>query len=373
MLNKRIQQLFLLPVSIISLGLGSCSTDFDLNASYDAIPVVYGLLDQTVDTQWVKVNKSFIGDGNNFDYAGINDSLTFDNVSGTLEDASGNILANLESKVVSGIDDGIFYNGTQTMYYFVPSSPLEFESQVGSNWIKNNYKINLQVDEGANVKEVSAETELVDEVKFSSQFRTSLLGGVNLAFSNSSTTGNYPDLAPNWGNVENGARYELSLRFYYYEYTATDTTRKYLDWNLGSQKSENLSVNQTMSKSVSGASFFEMVKSRLDGYAYEADVLKRTPDRFYFYLSAAAPEINTYMEVNEPATGVVTDRPAFTNINGGVGIFSARYRTVLTQTGSKKLALNLYSTRELCSGQYTSGFKFCTDSIAWTTQPFYCN
>ena len=48
----------------ISIGLigVSCSTDFDLNAPYQPIPIVYGLLDQSSDTQFVKINKSFLGE-----------------------------------------------------------------------------------------------------------------------------------------------------------------------------------------------------------------------------------------------------------------------------------------------------------------------
>ena len=38
-------------------------------------------IDQSKDTQFVKINKSFIGDGNNVDYASINDGLLFSNVS----------------------------------------------------------------------------------------------------------------------------------------------------------------------------------------------------------------------------------------------------------------------------------------------------
>ena len=40
----------------------SCETEFDVNADGDEIIVVYGLLDSSKDTQFVKINKAFLGE-----------------------------------------------------------------------------------------------------------------------------------------------------------------------------------------------------------------------------------------------------------------------------------------------------------------------
>ena len=55
----------------ISLAVGlfsSCETDFELNAPYKTIPVLYGLLDQSLDTQFVKINKSYLANVNNANF-----------------------------------------------------------------------------------------------------------------------------------------------------------------------------------------------------------------------------------------------------------------------------------------------------------------
>ena len=41
--------------------LTSCETDFELNAPYEMVPVVFGLLDQSLDTQFIKINKILFG------------------------------------------------------------------------------------------------------------------------------------------------------------------------------------------------------------------------------------------------------------------------------------------------------------------------
>ena len=54
-----------------------CSTDVDLTAPYDSVPVVYGLLELDADTQWVKINRTWLGEGNQLSAAQIPDSSEY--------------------------------------------------------------------------------------------------------------------------------------------------------------------------------------------------------------------------------------------------------------------------------------------------------
>ena len=99
-----------LSISFITV---ACKTDFDINAPYKAVPIVYGLIDQSQDTQFVKINKSFIGDGNNVDYAAINDSMMFSSVSARVDQYVIGSLSPiqtypLEELWVDNLDDGFF-------------------------------------------------------------------------------------------------------------------------------------------------------------------------------------------------------------------------------------------------------------------------
>jgi hypothetical protein len=44
-----------------------------------------------------------------------------------------------------------------------------------------------------------------------------------------------------------------------------------------------------------------------------------------YIFSVASDDLNTYMEVTEPSNTVVQERPAFTNITNGIGLFASRY------------------------------------------------
>ena len=67
---------FLSLLTLVML-LNACSTDVDLYADYKNITVVYGLLDSDKDTNYVKINKAFLGPGNALEIAMIEDSCNY--------------------------------------------------------------------------------------------------------------------------------------------------------------------------------------------------------------------------------------------------------------------------------------------------------
>jgi len=48
-----------------------------LNAPYQRTPVVFSLLDAAQDTQWVRINRTWLGDGNQLDAALVADSSEY--------------------------------------------------------------------------------------------------------------------------------------------------------------------------------------------------------------------------------------------------------------------------------------------------------
>jgi hypothetical protein len=72
-----------------------------------------------------------------------------------------------------------------------------------------------------------------------------------------------------------------------------------------------------------------------------------------FELAVAGEDLATYMSVNSPLTGVVTDRPDFTNIVGGLGLFSSRYTIVRSKQ------LHADSEIAMYTGEYTGDLCFC--------------
>ena len=63
----------------------SCSTDFDVNAEWKDITVVYCLLNQNDSAHYVKVNKAFLGEQDAYIMAQISDSFNYENINVSLE------------------------------------------------------------------------------------------------------------------------------------------------------------------------------------------------------------------------------------------------------------------------------------------------
>ena len=63
-------------------------------------------------------------------------------------------------------------------------------------------------------------------------------------------------------------------------------------------------------------------------------------------------ELSTYIDLNRPSNSIIQERPAYTNISNGIGIFSCRH--------TKKYSYNLasYSIDSLLHSKYTGNLGF---------------
>ena len=353
---KRIIKLFLFSaLSAAALFTSSCTTDFELNAEYDEIPVIFGVLDQSVDTQFVKINKSFIGGGDNMSYAAINDSSLYSNVIGRVEEYVDGMLTEtfpLEEMWVTNLDEGIFYTDSQKVYFFVPTS-------LTKPYLNEDASYKLIVDVSEEAQPIEAETNLIRGSELNWDLLTSngaAYNGIIFADASTLSQNDYLTSSPKCTPGGNADKYEFKLRLHFTEVTFAGTsTEKYVEWNLG----EVAVVNGNLRKEISGEAFYTAVSNKLANYSYEADVEKRviSKDNIEIIVTAANENLSLFMGINEPATGVVTEQPIFTNVEGGVGIFASRFSRNLFSF------LSVHSTYVLKEGAETSGYKFCVDPV----------
>jgi hypothetical protein len=355
---KRI--VYLLSLLIAVFTFKSCSTDFDVIGEYEETTIVYGMLDQSESLHFIKINKSFLGPGNAFDYAAIRDSSEYENVDGKVEEWKDGVMTGREwillDTVLTDREDGTFYGPEQTMYYF--NEPL---LDTGAE-----YRLVLDINEGQ--KEVTASTELIRSFTIS---QPSSSPSAQVSFLSTYPPANntsYNDFNIKWRNGTYGKRYDLTIRFKYDEVTASGTQRKYIDWFLGSEYVADEYLNRggliEFVKVANGFAFYSFIAAKLQT---DPNVLKRVFRSIDIMVTSASEELNTYMVVNAPSNGLIQEKPQFTNISNGVGLFSARYNV---KRGNKFLSKN--SLHELCEGAVTGHLGFCSDSTAWALETFYC-
>lgn len=324
----------------------SCETDVDINAPYKKIPIVYGLLDEGDSIHYVKITKTFSGQGNAYDFAQVPDSSYFEFVDATIEVIVNNSVQNtytLTDTILTNKDtDGVFYAPEQKVYYFIEPN-LNPEAL---------YRLKLNLDEGDVLSQ--AETRLISGISITQP--SNVNPTINMASANSSETNNYSTQSVIFSGSEVGTIYGLTFRMYYDEYySETNYETKYFSWNLGNITNPNLNSNADKTFRLLGEIFFQQVK---DNVPDDPSVLKRLVRDIEFRMAVGTEDLQTYIEVSEPVSGVVQNKPDFTNIENGKGIFSSR--NLYSRTGFK---FNKNTLTELCRGQYTGPKKFKVDNL----------
>lgn len=342
----------------------SCSTKVDLNADYKATTIVFGLMDPDQDTQFVKINRTWLGDGDNLLFALESDSSEYQDGDfvGTVtryDDGNPtNDVFTIEEIILDNKDEGgIFFAPTYKAYYFVTEGGVNTSS---------TYQLDLDFTDK---DDVTASTTIVDPVQNNGNITQPPVGvdAYNFQMVTPSSNGNitYNDFKAKWQASENAKRYEVYLDFHYREFRYEDdahtvlesTTDKKLSWFLGT---ENASFTyEELEKKINWRQFFELCAQRIP---VDSKVIRQIGtydgshhDVFDFILVVANDELSTFMDVNEPVTGIIQERPEYTNIGNGLGLFASRLEQKLPG-----LAISGSSVTALIESEITAALGFCS-------------
>jgi hypothetical protein len=303
---------------IITTAFSGCETDFDITAPWKDVTIVYGLISQNDSVHYIKVNKVFLGDGNAYTYAQIADSSSYGN----------NIEVSIIEKGKNGIirtficDTTTIYNKEPGVFYYPQQVVYKTEFKVPSDFANKDITYGVEIRNKITDKIVSAETSLVNDFKIQSP--SAGQSKIDFIYENGSIK---------WLTAKYGRRYNIGIRFWFDEVDNNfDTVRRSIDWNLNSVKSDNLAGNELLELSYNPLNFYTVCNNLIPYHDdRENNVSSRLADIAEFRIIVAGDELNTYMEVNEPSNGIVQEKPEYTNIVNGIGLFSCRY----TKSSSK--------------------------------------
>jgi len=105
-------------------------------------------------------------------------------------------------------------------------------------------------------------------------------------------------------------------------------------------------------KSIKGEDFFTFLKSVKDIYFSNSSV-KRIAWRGQIFITAAGEDFQIYKDLNAPYTSNYQEKPIYTNITNGLGLFNTR----VTTYGITK-PFNSFTINEIVSGKYTNDLGF---------------
>ncbi len=367
-------------IAICSIVLSSCETEIELNAPYKSTTVIFGLLDadansdglnNALDTQWIKINRTFLGSGNNLDYALIRDSSEYkeeDFVSkkvqryldGELQEEWNLTATTVTNKSVNGI----FYSPAQTLYYFTPPE--------GGLPQTSTYKLMLDF---ANKEDVSAQTNIINSDDF--YFEQPQVGFTFSMASLSGTKLTYPSPTLKWRGALNATSYDAVLRFHFKEYLYDNPeqsgtpiiTNQFVDFNIGTYKVGNENEGGQFVIDFSGRAFFSLLENTLVASPnikrVIGDVENGVTKCFDIIMSMGNEELNTYIEVNSPVSGIVQERPSYSNVSNGIGLFASRAVAknlnlrMMAGSESNPVVGNLHGLCGPFEGSHCIGLNFC--------------
>jgi hypothetical protein len=305
-------------VLVVMFFQSGCDNTLDVNADWKEVAVVYGLLNPTDQINYIRINKAYINpDGDALTLAKISDSLYFDS---------------LDVKVVE------YRNGIETRVYQLDvingnSIGLPKDSGLFANDVNYLYKLDAQIRESDLQTTYNYKVIIVN--RFSGKIVTSfadMIGRAELLSPIKFTTQklNIPtepgrSVLIKYREGRFAKMYDASIRLYYDEIDVLDTNNKkstYTEWTVFTNK-ETLTLrgyeeNYAVLPSVL---FYDNLLNKIPVNAN----VKRRPTSFGIYLIGGGEQIYTYIQVNKPSIGIVQKKPEYTNIEPGLGIFSAKY------------------------------------------------
>jgi hypothetical protein len=351
-------------LTLLSLTLLSCKDKIDLIGAGKESAVVIGILDASESTHYIKITRTFIGDGitNSLDIAEISDSSYFKDVSVKVQE----ILANgstgrswdLHDTIIQNKVNGAFYSPDQKVYVFYTPENAPLISSA-------TYKLTATIDNGRIV--VTGQTGLVSGINPGNW-------GTNLTIPIKVTTsgpqlGEYASNSFGISSVGNSYRMNASIRFDYREFSTglTDSTDHSILFSMGET---DVVPGTNQSFSLAGETFYRTLKDKIP---VSSSIEKRVHLGFEITVVGASRELVNYINVNKPSSSLAQNKPKFTNLtitegHSVIGIFASRqtyksYRPAISAQ-SQVQALDSKSRRELSIGPTTGALGFCSRHVS---------
>lgn len=291
------------------IALSSCTPEFSQIAEYKDITIVFGLLDISQDTQYVKIQKAYLTDGNAYDEARNPENIYYDE---DKIDVSMRELVNGKERrsfplyVTRSIpkDEGVFAT-EQVLYYTTEKLSVD-----------NEYQLVIRNKETGKV--VTGKTAVVGDFSVV----TPISSYLNMTNSKS---------VIKFYAAKNAYAYDVYMQFRYLEKNKETGEIKngLIRWKLGSMGEQH---GSTVIMNYMPVSFYSIVAANL---APDPNVYRYAyGECIDIEISAAGESYKIYLDVNAPSSSIVQDKLEFTNMETkdgtAYGIFSSRNITLRT-------------------------------------------
>ena len=321
------------------LTIWSCDNDVELFGDIDETAVVYGLLSSSDTAQYIRLERSFADPNTSAVVLAQDESqVYFSDAAVALIDQTNS--QRFELTRVNATNEGFVRNPGDFLVepnylYKIRSSDINLEP--GTAYV-------LEVLKGENM--VATSSTLVLE---NSKWRApSVSGGVaRIGFENGDET------TLRWARVENASSYAISFDIIVRENDIVNSTQEIfaLRWNATNLVGDKGGTNSSQDLDLPGESFFNFIQSSFDPNPNVTRQILKMDIR----VTSFGQEIGQYLDVINANAGITSAQevPTFTNIEGGLGLFSSTNETEL-----EDLSLSSRTLDSLYEGSITGDLQF---------------
>jgi len=333
----------------VILAFSSCKNDIDIAAPWKETVVIYGLLDPAAKVNYLRIQKAYLDPKESaYSFTKVNDSIYNADLKIKLfVRQNGNVVDTIFPTLVDGNmeglkkDSGLFSNAPNYLYKI--TDPI-LDSRLSPN--PEDYEYELIVTN--------------PKTGFSCGSKTFTTGRLEVLApaSNNSSPINIKD-KPNtyvivgYSEGRKVKAYDMIIRFWYSETSISNPSKSdtlAFDWVLFRNRQTTSMVGyEKKFYSIPGNIFYEILQATI---LPDKDIKRKGLycDVEYY---GAGEDLYTFIQVNVPSIGIVQKKPEYTNVNNGLGIFSSRYITAVSQVPISAEMNGILKTSE-----YTKGLNF---------------
>ncbi len=301
------------------IGFVSCDVEFNPNGDWTETTIVYGVLDQDADTNFIRVQKCFLGEGNYIQFAREKDSIYYkqDEIEVSIYgfydwETSGWDLARAKQTIhltytenYSKPDSGGFYSEIAPIYFTTTKLNPEF-----------TYYLVVKNIKTGNV--VSSHTKLVADYKVTGPSGTAFGFNYNMTYNANILTCKWISASsPIKGEI--ASSFQPSIRFNFME----NGIPSYVNISSSSILNPFTDSDKTLEYKIFETDVLFQIKNKIKDRGVAVRSFMNDSPSFELYVYASGESLKEYIDNNAPLVSL-TEKPFYTNIENGTGIFSAR-------------------------------------------------
>jgi hypothetical protein len=307
----------------------SCETEININTDNQDVPIVYCVLNSADSFQYVRIQKTYLIDQAALNNPPEQDSMLF----------TGEIVISLERWSGGQVKETVRFTPTleipKDSGFFPNEKNILYKAKVK---IVPNQLYRLYIYLGSKERVLFAEASsvgnltVIDPIPLPER-KISLYPGTNYTC--------------RWSPVANAGVYQVILQFNYRETIGGIAKIRSLNWpqTFASPGSDA----EYLSNDISGSRFMHILQDNLmSGNGIIREVIGMN-----FQIVSGSLEMKYYIESTAPAEGALMEKPVYSNITNGIGLFCSVARISVNE-----LLLSPVTIDSIAYGQFTKSLGF---------------